>query len=249
MLRRSTSFSAGALAVFGTLLIAAAPAMAAGHGAAGRGPLEGRRRVSRKEVQSSNWSGYAAYGTTFTSAKGTWVQPKANCNLKKRQVALAAFWVGLDGYENKTVEQIGTDADCEGRTEFPYAWFEFYPERFFVIEEPVEPGDVLHAEVTQTRLFLEDETQGWSFEKAYSPGKLEFASAEWIAESPSSRLSNFGSVEFTEAFAADESGEKSVEEWAPNLDSVVLVSHTGRRATRLAEPVGLSGSSFSIVQP
>jgi hypothetical protein len=43
----------------------------------------------------------------------------------------------------------GTEADCEGTDPIYYAWYELYPERLFLIEEPVEPGDVLHAMVTQ----------------------------------------------------------------------------------------------------
>lgn len=177
------------------------------------------------------------------------MQPAASCSLKGRQVALAAFWVGLDGYNDKTVEQTGTEADCEGKTPVYYAWYELYPERLFLIEGDVEPGDEIHAEVTQTKLRLQDATQGWTAEETYSPGTLEFASAEWIAEAPFSRFTSFGSVDFTEAFASDATGELSVEEWAPNLDSIDLVSGHGRKSKTLAEPVGLSGSSFSIAQP
>jgi Peptidase A4 family len=248
-LRRTTQLGASAMVAIAMLVVAATPAAAEGRAPRRRDPIEGRLHIGRKEVASTNWSGYAAYGTTFNSVEGGWREPAAHCALKGRQFALAAFWVGLDGYENGTVEQIGTDADCEGSSEVQYAWFEFYPERLFLIEGPLKAGDQLYAEVTQTRLLLEDKTRHWRFEKAYSPKGLEFSSAEWIAEAPFNRLSNFGSVEFTGAYASDAGGKRSVEGWEPNLDSIKLVSSAGRFGTVLAEPVGLKGSSFSIVQP
>ena len=64
-------------------------------------------------VSSSNWAGYAATGAagSFTSVSASWTQPTASCASGSQY---AAFWVGLDGYTSKTVEQIGTEADCTG---------------------------------------------------------------------------------------------------------------------------------------
>jgi hypothetical protein len=61
-------------------------------------------------VSSSNWVGYAATGAagSFTSVSASWTQPTASCATGSQY---AAFWVGLDGYTSKTVEQIGTEAD------------------------------------------------------------------------------------------------------------------------------------------
>src|SRR5208282_1862477 len=33
-------------------------------------------------------------------------------------------WVGIDGWSSDTVEQTGTDADCNGKTPFYYVWYE-----------------------------------------------------------------------------------------------------------------------------
>lgn len=247
-MRRST-FLAGALLTTMALLVPAAPA-AAKPGARRLRPIEGRLRVGRGEEQSTNWSGYAAYGTTFTQASGSWVQPAANCSsVRGRQIALAAFWVGLDGYLNKTVEQTGTEADCEGSRAIYYAWYELYPERLFVIAHEVEPGDVLNAKVTQGTLELEDETAGWHSKEEFLPGSLEFSSAEWIAEKPYQRFTDFGSVRFSGASASDATTSGSISAW--ENDKVVLVSGRGRRSTVLAEPDALEkgGSAFTIEQP
>jgi len=231
------------------LLAIAAPATARHFRPRRLGPIEGRLHIGRKEEQSTNWSGYAAYGQTFTEARGSWVQPTAHCALKGRQVALAAFWVGLDGYGNKTVEQTGTEADCEGSRPIYYAWYELYPERVFVIEEPVEPGDVLHAKITQGTLVLEDETAGWSSTERFPTAGLEFSSAEWIAEAPFSRFTDFGSVGFSDASASTAEATGSISAWEE--DSVTLVSGHGRHSAVLAEPGALEagGSAFTITQP
>jgi hypothetical protein len=248
--KNSKVFAAGALLVMVALLVAAAPAAASQRGPRRLGPIENRLHVGRKEEQSTNWSGYAAYGQTFTEAQGNWVQPTAECALKGRQVALAAFWVGLDGYNDKTVEQTGTEADCEGTRPVYYAWYELYPQRPFLIEKPVEPGDVLRAKVTQGTLELEDETAKWTATEKFPTAKLEFSSAEWIAEAPINRLTDFGSVQFTGASAStSKASGQPISAW--ENDSINLVSGRGRHATVLAEPSALdpSGSAFTIQQP
>lgn len=233
------------------LLVTAAPATAAAQGGPHElGPIEGRLRTGRGEDQSTNWSGYAAYGQTFTEAQGSWVQPAAECSaLKGHQSTLAAFWVGLDGYGNRTVEQTGTEADCEGTEPIYYAWYELYPAALVVIGEPVEPGDVLHARVTQGTLELEDQTAGWAYAQEFSPVGLEFSSAEWIAEAPFNRLTDFGGVGFTGASATTAAGTGPVGAW--ENDSVTLVANNGKHAAALAEPGPLEagGSAFAITQP
>lgn len=248
-MRNPKAFAAGALLVAVALLVAAAPAAASHRGPRTRGPIEGRLRSGRTEEQSTNWSGYAAYGQTFTEAQGSWIQPTASCELKGHQFALAAFWVGLDGYNNRTVEQTGTEADCEGRQPIYYAWYELYPERLFVIEKPVQPGDELHATVTQSALVLEDRTANWIAREEFSPAGLEFSSAEWIAEAPYNRFTNFGSVGFSDASASTAEATGPISAWEGE-DSIALVSGHGRHATTLAQPGPLEagGSAFTISQ-
>ena len=97
---------------------------------------------------STNWSGYATYqpATTFTDVKGSWVQPSVSCPSKTAQYA--SFWVGLDGYNSNSVEQIGTDSDCRGRNRpVYYAWYEMYPAYPVNLSMAVHPGDTMSAEV------------------------------------------------------------------------------------------------------
>jgi hypothetical protein len=158
---------------------------------------------------STNWSGYAALGSSFEWAKGSWIVPTATCTGVK-QDQYASFWVGLDGYSSTTVEQTGTDSDCDGATPTYYAWYEFYPKGSFEITSvPIKPGDVISATVSynsSTEKFvikITDETTGKSFAKAEAVSGAVRSSAEWITEAPCCTagggflpLSDFGTVSF-----------------------------------------------------
>lgn len=84
------------------------------------GPIRDRFERGDGTASSTNWSGYAVLGSSFTSAQGSWIVPTANCS-GVRGEQYAAFWVGLDGYNSDTVEQTGTLSDCQGKTPSYYA--------------------------------------------------------------------------------------------------------------------------------
>src|ERR1700692_4289152 len=88
--------------------------------------------------ESENWSGYAVTGSSFTRAEGSWIVPTVDCS--KTPGTYSVFWVGLDGYSSSTVEQTGTDSDCDGDTASYYAWYEFYPKFAKSISLSVSPG-------------------------------------------------------------------------------------------------------------
>ena len=76
-------------------------------------------------VQSSNWSGYADTGSSFSKVTASWTEPSATCS--SRTESLAAFWVGIDGYSSSSVEQDGTLIECYQRHAYQYTWWEMYP--------------------------------------------------------------------------------------------------------------------------
>ncbi len=45
--------------------------------------------------ESTNWSGYAVEGTSFTKAEGSSTVPSVNCS--KTPNTYSSFWVGIDG--------------------------------------------------------------------------------------------------------------------------------------------------------
>jgi hypothetical protein len=140
-------------------------------------------------VGSYNWSGYADSSTTpntFTGVSATWRQPATQCSPEQE---LTAYWVGLDGYSNETVEQLGTLAYCFEGVAYYYSWWEMYPGASVTVGSTVQPGDVIAASVkrsgTSYTLSLTDfNNQANSFSTVQSCTTCTNESAEWIAERP-----------------------------------------------------------------
>jgi hypothetical protein len=156
---------------------------------------------------SENWAGYASAGDagTFTSVSASWAEPSVTCGA---QTTFSSFWVGLDGDGTNSVEQTGTDADCNGAVAAYQGWFEMFPNAPVFYRNPVEPGDAMSASVVAGgggafTLTLTDSTRGWTQTTDQTSDTAELGSAEVIAEAPSSGtgsvlpLSDFGTVSFT----------------------------------------------------
>src|SRR5262245_34402081 len=124
------------------------------------------RVVPTTLFNSTNWSGYAVATSagTVTAASGNWVVPTA----KSGTTGYSAAWVGIDGANSSTVEQIGTESDFVGRANY-YAWYEMFPAGFVTITSlTIKPGDTMSASVTfigsnQFTLSITDVTSGKSF--------------------------------------------------------------------------------------
>jgi Peptidase A4 family len=167
------------------------------------------------EVSSTNWSGYAATGSSgaFNAVSASWVQPTATCSSGDQY---SAFWVGLDGYSSNTVEQTGTEVDCSGRTAEYSAWYEMYPAYPVYFSNTVHAGDQFTGSVTYQpgtgtatgtfTITLHDITAGWTGTTSQALASAVRSSAEVIAEAPSSGssgrvlpMTNFGTVNFSGA--------------------------------------------------
>jgi hypothetical protein len=138
---------------------------------------------------SENWSGYAVTSTKkFNYVYASYVQPAITCPGVPKQ--LTSNWVGLDGFNDETVEQDGTFAQCGGpkwTTPVYDAWYEMYPAGSVNVFK-VKPGDVMHATVAYASgkftLTIADVTSGKSASKTAACSTCARASAEWIIERP-----------------------------------------------------------------
>lgn len=139
-----------------------------------------------------NWAGYADVSTTdgtFTKVSGSWSVPKVTCTSEDR---ITSEWVGLDGFNDSTVEQDGTSSQCfEGKAVY-YSWYEMYPAGTVEVGTTVAAGDSISASVTRSgssyTLKLTDSTHSAnSFSKtaSCSTSTCLDTSAEWITERPS----------------------------------------------------------------
>jgi hypothetical protein len=169
-----------------------------------------------------------------------------------------AVWVGIDGYQSSSVEQIGTESDIvNGRAEYS-VWYEMYPKGSVDIPSmSVSPGDSITASVQyvvsgtykgEFQLTITDTSQkNDSFTTYQSYAQAQRSSAEWIIEAPSSNsgvlsLANFGSVTFSNATATingvtgpiDDSG------WQNAAINIVTSSVTQTSTSVLTDATGAS---------
>ena len=204
--------------------------------------------ASPTQVASANWAGYAAAGSAgeFTSVSSSWSEPAVTCDGAD---TFSSFWVGLDGDGTPTVEQTGTEADCDGGTASYQGWYEVFPDPPVFFTNPVRPGDALSASVTSDgggtfTLVLADSTQGWTQSTQQAVPGAQLGSAEIITEAPSSSttvlpLADFGTVNFTAATVNHDPLGAS-----PGLSELTM-SSAGEGV--LAAPSALSdGTAFTV---
>ena len=135
---------------------------------------------------SSNWSGYAVTGAGYTAVTGSWTVQTVS---RTKKASYSSQWVGIDGFNNSSLIQTGTESDYfQGAAHYD-AWWEILPAAETVIPSlPVRPGDVMSASVSRNAdstwtVTISDNTTHGSFTtiQSYSgPG----TSAEWIEEAP-----------------------------------------------------------------
>jgi hypothetical protein len=195
--------------------------------------------------------------------KASWIVPsiQGTCSATNQY---SSFWVGIDGYSDNSVEQTGTDSDCQNGVPRYYAWFEFYPHPMFTINTlTVSPGDYISAEVkasgrNQFVVTIADVTTGQTFSTS-TKVNAQRSSAEWIAEAPSSSggvlpLADFGVAYFGQDYTpVSNSGSVTVGTrsgvigaFGSNVQTINMVEADG--VTPKATPSALSSdrSSFSV---
>ncbi len=216
----------------------------------------GGRTYARQQgqVESTNWSGYAATSGTYSAVSATWTQPAGVCSSGDQY---AAFWVGLDGYSSSTVEQTGTEVDCIGKTAQYYAWWEMYPGASVELSTttyPVHANDAFSASVTFTApstftLVLADTTVGhtWTATETETLAGARRSSAEVIAEAPCCTvfggilpLTDFGTVNFANATVTPTSGSSEDIGSASGLEAITMVDDFGRDKDTVS---GLTGET------
>lgn len=221
-------------------------------------------RIHNDSVSSTNWSGFAVTGPSgsVSDAKGSWVVPtiQGTCSSTNQY---SSFWVGIDGYSSGTVEQTGTDSDCQGGAPTYYAWYEFFPHPSFLIGSiTVHPGDVMSAEAHANghgsfTVSITDTTTHQSFSTNGNVKRAQQSSAEWIAEAPSSSggvlpLANFGTVSFgvdntgvASTCFATISGTTAAFNSFANVHQITMVTSGGATKASPSNPSG-DNTSFSV---
>jgi hypothetical protein len=213
-------------------------------------------------VISTNWSGFAVETNPggVTAVSGSWVVP----TVTGTKSAYSSAWVGIDGSNSNSVEQIGTDSDIVGGQPVYYAWYEMYPNPSIDLSMRVQPGDAISASVRYNAnsgftLSITDTPKNGSPVETFSITKSALSarrsSAEWIQEAPSSNngilpLANFGTVNFSNAQAAINGTTGPIDTAFgahAQVESINMVARGGAtQATTSGLKDSASGSSFSV---
>jgi hypothetical protein len=149
-------------------------------------------RIESASPATSNWGGYIAEGTAgeFTSASAAWVVPNVTC---LSDADLYAPWVGIDGNNDRTVEQTGVATSCTTGVPVSEAWYEMYPARpVYLKKDPVSTGDAITGSITYSAstgkftLTISDVTEGWTKTVTKALRSAKRLSAEAVIEAPGS---------------------------------------------------------------
>lgn len=143
---------------------------------------------------STNWSGYVMKGNDIRDVKASWTVPAA-VSSSYPGITYSSTWVGEDGWNSNSVEQLGTEQDYDNvnHRAYYYSWLEIYPYPGMYITYPndgfLEPGNVITAEVSYIgsnyfRLYMLNQTQGWYFVYYVRFPGAKRTSAEFITEAP-----------------------------------------------------------------
>jgi hypothetical protein len=163
-------------------------------------------------MPSLNWSGFADTSATstaddFTNVTGHWTIPAVQCppGPYRTSGAYISNWIGIDGFSDETVEQLGTGAQCFEGVLYYYVWYEMFPAG--TVEEGTtacindnvncpRPGDQISASVNVTpgtdgnnnyALSLTDHTrpqESFSVTASCATTTCTDSSAEWVIERP-----------------------------------------------------------------
>jgi hypothetical protein len=230
----------------------------------------GMPRLSLWESTTGNWAGYAVpletsgVSDTFDAVEGNWKIPTVK---GAKTAAYSSTWVGLDGYDDGTVEQVGTEQDWTGSVQANYAWFEMYPEAGYeIVGFPVDVGDLLSAEVKYLgpievsnvvesvfQITIKNTTKKVSFTVPTSYTTVETAaraSAEWVTEAPWDEeilpLAEFSSILYYNCYASSALSEgkfEAISFWPADPLTMIDPEGGGSKPTALT----VNGTEFYTI--
>jgi len=202
--------------------------------------VHARRAHAVKNVtatQSFNWSGYAdaaSTAQTFTKVSGAWTAPSVTCSAEDQ---ITSDWVGLDGFNSNTVEQLGTISWCFQGAPTYFTWYEMFPKGTVEVGTALKPGDKISASVTRTgtsyALKLTDATTAGnniSVTKTCALATCVDTSAEWISERPSFSIgivpqAHYNAFKIT-AGSVTANGHTTTIGAGPGVNSVTMIDAT-----------------------
>jgi hypothetical protein len=204
------------------------------------------------------WSGYLVasdindFSPVVSSVSGSWTVPEVKSSGND---TFSGVWLGVGGYGEETLIQVGTEQEYVNGRSVYYAWYELLPDYLVRISSlHVRAGDTVTASISLVNenastwsIKMSDVTRGGQFEKVvvYNSSML---SAEWIMERPKvndtvSALANFGNVTFTDCKATLEGVTRTI----GNFSHAHLVMHDEEGTPLVSvSPLNSDGSAFTV---
>ena len=200
---------------------------------------------------SSNWSGYAASGGTFTSVTATWTVPTVSATSSGAD----ATWVGIGGLTSSDLIQAGTQAMVDGSGTVEYSsWIEMLPASSKTVPLSVSAGDSVTVTITQQSgndwlISMKNNTTNGTYNVTVQYDSSN-SSAEWVQEAPSVgrglvSLDLFGTVQFTGASAVRDG--KTMSASGLGAKAITMINRQGQA---IAQPstIANDGSSFTVTR-
>jgi uncharacterized protein YccT (UPF0319 family) len=231
------------------------------------------------DFNADSWSGYVAatdlgnqQADSVTAVSGSWIVPTVTGTAET--TSYSSIWVGIDGFNGETVEQIGTEENIiEGKAVYR-AWYEMFSTVTQQVEQvitdmPISPGDSISASVVymtsgdhagQYQLSITDTSQTDDSFTTYQTSaetqnpRARRSCAEWIVEVPTLKennvdvhpaLANFDSVTFTNATATI-GGVTGPIDAAAWQSGRINLAHAGAKSSPSGLTDALGASQFTV---
>jgi hypothetical protein len=224
-----------------------------------------RENIKNANGTSSNWSGYAVFSSqtqtkkskssstaTFSDVTGSWMVPPVYASTSAN--TYSSSWLGIDGYADNTVEQIGTEQDWANGAPSYYAWFEMYPKMAYeIVNFPVAAGNTISAEVQRLssgafKLTITNVSANVSYSTTLRASSAQRLSAEWVEEAPWAGsvlpLADFGTAGFSNCRATLNGHNGPISDAAWQRDAINMQSGTTVKA--LTSALTSDGAGFNV---
>lgn len=197
--------------------------------------------------RSSNWSGYAATGSGYTSVSGTWVMPQPS----RTTAGIDATWVGIGGVSGHDLIQAGTEAAVDPSGTIAYdAWIEMLP----ASTRTVAGGDAVSVTITEQSagtwlISMKNERTGQLYRTTVQYASTH-SSVEWIEEAVSSGrrivpLTDFGTVTFKNGGAVRDGRTLTI---AGSGATPITMINGARQPLATPSALSADGKAFSVTR-
>ncbi len=231
--------------------------------------LENPRKLVRMKFfaqpvsqNDSNWAGYVVASDlqnpqrNVTSVNASWIVPQVN--VTNVNVSFSAVWVGIGGFFDRSLIQVGSEQDSINGEAVYSLWYELLPRDAVTIDAiNVSPGDnitasisLIDASLNLWSIYIADGSQIFQGNVSYVSSQL---SAEWIVERPAvnrriTTLANITTVNFTDCTATIGNKTGAINGF-PNVQSIMyqaVMGTSGIEQLTYISNLSNDGASFNI---